>query len=179
MREAQRLRLIALVHHPLALESGVEPRLRERLFASEREALRSARRIVVTSRATATALSDYDGDKFDSIYSSHNLEHFYPHDVPKVLSGFLEVLKSDGFVDIRVPDITSVLKTVVDNGMELDDVLYISPAGPISAHDVIYGWGAEIERSGVDEQLVTGLREEVRGGHAGDTGAEHAYFHSG
>jgi len=61
-REAQRLRLIALVHHPLALESGVEPRLRERLFASEREALRSARRIVVTSRATATALSDYDVD---------------------------------------------------------------------------------------------------------------------
>jgi len=98
----------------------------------------------------ARKLSDYDGDKFDSIYSSHNLEHFYPHDVPKVLSGFLEVLKPDGFVDVRVPDITSVLKAVVDNGMELDDVLYISPAGPISAHDVIYGWGAEIERSGVD-----------------------------
>jgi hypothetical protein len=98
----------------------------------------------------ARALSSYDGEKFDSIYSSHNLEHFYAHDVPKVLAGFVHVLKADGYVDIRVPDITSVLQTVVSQGMELDDTLYVSPAGPISAHDVIYGWGAEIERSGVD-----------------------------
>lgn len=98
----------------------------------------------------ARKLSDYHGDKFDSIYSSHNLEHFYPHDVPKVLSGFMQVLKPGGFVDVRIPDLNSVLKAVVNQGMELDDVLYVSPAGPISAHDVIYGWGAEIERSGVD-----------------------------
>ena len=98
----------------------------------------------------ARKLSDYHGDKFDSIYSSHNLEHFYPHDVPKVLSGFMQVLKPGGFVDVRVPDLNSVLQAVVTRGMELDDVLYVSPAGPISAHDVIYGWGAEIERSGVD-----------------------------
>ncbi|HEY4066246.1 MAG TPA: methyltransferase domain-containing protein [Burkholderiaceae bacterium] len=98
----------------------------------------------------ARALADYGGARFDSIYSSHNLEHFYPHDVPKVLAGFVHVLKPDGFVDIRVPDLNSVLKAVVDRGMELDDVLYVSQAGPISAHDVIYGWGAQIERSGVD-----------------------------
>jgi len=98
----------------------------------------------------ARKLSDYHGDKFDSVYSSHNLEHFYPYDVPKVLSGFMQVLKPGGFVDVRVPDLNSVLQAVVERGMELDDVLYVSPAGPISAHDVIYGWGAEIERSGVD-----------------------------
>jgi SAM-dependent methyltransferase len=98
----------------------------------------------------ARKLAEYDGEKFDSVYSSHNLEHFYPHDVSKVLSGIHQALKPDGFLDIRVPDIPSVLKAVVAQGMELDDVLYTSPAGPISAHDVIYGWGAEIERSGVD-----------------------------
>ena len=98
----------------------------------------------------ARKLAEYEGAKFDSIYSSHNLEHFYPHDVPKVLSGFVHALAADGYVDIRVPDLPSVMKEVVDRGMELDDTLYVSPAGPISAHDVIYGWGAEIERSGVD-----------------------------
>jgi hypothetical protein len=34
--------------------------------------------------------------------------------------------------------------------LDIDDVLYTSAAGPISVHDVIYGWGAQIEKSGVD-----------------------------
>jgi hypothetical protein len=34
--------------------------------------------------------------------------------------------------------------------MDVDDMLYESPAGPISIHDVIYGYGREIEASGED-----------------------------
>lgn len=34
--------------------------------------------------------------------------------------------------------------------MDIDDVLYISATGPIIAHDIIYGYGVEIERSGQD-----------------------------
>jgi hypothetical protein len=98
----------------------------------------------------ARQLSTLDPEQFDAVYCSHNLEHYYPHDVPKVLGGFLHVLKPEGYAEIRVPDLTSVLATVVKNRMELDDVLYTSSAGPISAHDVIYGWGKEIERSGVE-----------------------------
>jgi hypothetical protein len=26
---------------------------------------------------------------YDAVYCSHNIEHYYPHDVPKVLRGFL------------------------------------------------------------------------------------------
>lgn len=52
--------LIALVHHPLALESGLAPRLAGALRASERQALASARHVIVTSPATADILvSDY------------------------------------------------------------------------------------------------------------------------
>jgi len=98
----------------------------------------------------ARQLSTLDPGQFDAVYCSHNLEHYYPHDVPKVLAGFLHILKPEGYAEIRVPDLTSVLQTVVKNRMELDDVLYTSSAGPISAHDVIYGWGKEIERSGVE-----------------------------
>lgn len=52
--------LIALVHHPLALESGLARQLADALRASERRALAAARHVVVTSPATADILvSDY------------------------------------------------------------------------------------------------------------------------
>ncbi|MBS0427643.1 MAG: glycosyltransferase family 4 protein [Proteobacteria bacterium] len=57
--QARRLRWVALVHHPLALESGLTAAQQTQLRASEREALAQARRVVVTSPSTARALSDY------------------------------------------------------------------------------------------------------------------------
>ena len=50
------LRLAALVHHPLALETGIAEADRERLHRSERAALKLARHVVVTSPATAREL---------------------------------------------------------------------------------------------------------------------------
>lgn len=55
-----RLRLVGLVHHPLALETGLDEIRQQMLHASEREALRSVRHVVVTSPSTARALVDYD-----------------------------------------------------------------------------------------------------------------------
>jgi glycosyltransferase involved in cell wall biosynthesis len=59
-RHAARLRLVALVHHPLALETGLDAALAERLRASETAALRHARRVVVTSPHTARLLAGFD-----------------------------------------------------------------------------------------------------------------------
>jgi SAM-dependent methyltransferase len=98
----------------------------------------------------ARRLTTLDASQFDAIYCSHNLEHYYRHDCAKVLAGFAHVLKPDGYADIRVPDMAAVLKAMVTNNMDIDDVLYTATAGPITVHDVVYGWGAEIERSGVD-----------------------------
>lgn len=56
---AARLRWVALVHHPLALEGGLDERQRRQLFDSERRALVHAAWVVVTSTATARALADY------------------------------------------------------------------------------------------------------------------------
>jgi len=55
-----RLRLVALVHHPLALETGLIEAERQQLYASERDALRQVRGVIVTSPSTARALADYD-----------------------------------------------------------------------------------------------------------------------
>jgi len=51
-----RLRLIALVHHPLALETGIAPSERVRLHDSEQRALEAARGVIVTSARTVAAV---------------------------------------------------------------------------------------------------------------------------
>ncbi len=58
-REAARLTIVALVHHPLAAETGIDPALAAALEISERRALAATRSVVVTSRATARALAEY------------------------------------------------------------------------------------------------------------------------
>ncbi|MBV9702343.1 MAG: glycosyltransferase family 4 protein [Methylobacteriaceae bacterium] len=53
-------RIVALVHHPLGLESGLDAASRERLIACERVALACACRVIVTSSTTArTLVSDF------------------------------------------------------------------------------------------------------------------------
>lgn len=63
--EQNRLRLVALVHHPLALETGLDPERAHGLEHSERRALACARLTFVTSRATVRSLGPYgvSGDR--------------------------------------------------------------------------------------------------------------------
>lgn len=98
----------------------------------------------------ARDLTRLSAAQFDAVYCSHNLEHYFRHDALKVLQGFLHVLKPAGFAEIRVPDMHAVIHHMARTGMDLDDVLYQSSAGPITAHDVWYGYGRQIETSGVD-----------------------------
>lgn len=88
--------------------------------------------------------------QFDAIYCSHNLEHYYRHDISKVLAGFLHVLKPDGFAEIRVPDLPSVFRKMIEAGLDLEDEAYVSPSGPISFRDIIYGSAQRIEKQNND-----------------------------
>lgn len=98
----------------------------------------------------ARELTTLPAASYDAVYCSHNLEHYHRHEVPRVLAGFRHVIKPDGFVLIRVPNMQEVLQIAVERELDIEDVLYTSTAGPITVHDVIYGFGAEIERSGND-----------------------------
>ena len=58
-QHAARLRWVALVHHPLALETGLSAQQGRVLFDSERRALAVARGVIVTSAATSRELTRY------------------------------------------------------------------------------------------------------------------------
>lgn len=117
---------------------------------------------------------------YDAIYCSHNLEHYYPHDVLKVLKGFRMVLKKNGFAYIRVPDLLAVMKAVVERGMGLEDVLYESPGGPILIRDVIYGYHRQIEQSGNDFYAhKTGFTEQTLLKTLTEQGFPHIFFDVG
>jgi hypothetical protein len=98
----------------------------------------------------ARELTTLPADLYDAIYCSHNLEHYWRHDLAKVLAGFAHVLRSHGFAEIAVPDLKAAMEEMVQRNMDLDDILYESPAGPISVNDVIYGSGRMIAASGND-----------------------------
>jgi glycosyltransferase involved in cell wall biosynthesis len=62
--------VIALVHHPLALESGLSDAEASRLRTSERAALACARSVIVTSPATARLLATDYGVSADRIVTA-------------------------------------------------------------------------------------------------------------
>ncbi|MGD0390116.1 MAG: methyltransferase domain-containing protein [Tepidisphaeraceae bacterium] len=98
----------------------------------------------------ARQLMSLEAAQFDAVLCDHNLEHYYRHDIPKVLAGFSHVLKEGGFADIRVPDISEVMRASLARGLDIDDVLYQSTGGPVRVLDVLYGFSTEIEKTGTD-----------------------------
>ena len=78
----------------------------------------------------------------DAIYSAHNIEHVYAHEVPQVLKEFLRVLKPDGFLVVTCPDLKTVCQLVAED--KLGDAAYTSQAGPITPLDILYGHGAAL-----------------------------------
>lgn len=73
----------------------------------------------------------------DAVFSSHNIEHLYPHEVPLALAEFRRVLKPDGFVVITCPDLQSVCALIAED--KLVEPAYMAPAGPIAPLDILYG----------------------------------------
>jgi len=86
---------------------------------------------------TMTDMPDVQTASVNAIFSSHNIEHLYPHEVPVALGEFYRVLTDEGFVVITCPDLMSVCKLVAEN--KLTEPAYQSPAGAISPIDMLYG----------------------------------------
>lgn len=69
---------------------------------------------------------------YDVVFCHHALEHLYPHDVGKALCEFHRVLRPGGAAVVFVPDLEDARPT--------DEVLFVSPSGPIAGLDLFYGF---------------------------------------
>jgi predicted SAM-dependent methyltransferase len=86
---------------------------------------------------TMTDMKSVETASVDAVYSSHNIELIYPHQVPIALREFRRVLKEDGIVVIKCHDLQGVCEAVAQD--KLLEPLYDSPAGPISPIDMLFG----------------------------------------
>jgi SAM-dependent methyltransferase len=78
----------------------------------------------------------------DAVWSAHNLEHLFAHEVPLALAEFRRVLRPEGFALVTVPDLQRAAELVAQD--RLAEPAYISPAGPIAPLDMLFGHGAAI-----------------------------------
>jgi SAM-dependent methyltransferase len=108
---------------------------------------------------TMTDMSTIDDGFVDAIYSSHNIEHLFVHEVPEALAEFKRVLAPDGFVVITCPDLQEIAKLIAED--KLMEPAYMSPAGPITPLDILYGFGASIFRGNVFMAHKTGFTEKT------------------
>jgi ubiquinone/menaquinone biosynthesis C-methylase UbiE len=92
--------------------------------------------------ANITDLQGVADASMDALWSSHNLEHVHSFQVPQALAAFRRVLKPNGFALVTLPDMRAVARHIADDLLE--EPLYVSPAGPISALDILFGHQASI-----------------------------------
>ena len=95
----------------------------------------------------------------DAIFSSHNIEHLYAHEVPRALLEFQRVLKDDGFLVITCPDLKSVCELVGQD--KLTETAYVSPAGPIAPLDILYGHRESMTKGNLYMAHRCGFTEKV------------------
>jgi SAM-dependent methyltransferase len=115
---------------------------------------------------TMTDMGAVPSASFNAVFSSHNIEHLYPHEVPVALAEFRRVLKDDGAAIITCPDLQGIAALVADD--KLTEPAYTSPAGPIAPLDMLYGHRPAMARGNLYMAHRTGftartLRDALQG----------------
>lgn len=109
-----------------------------------------------------TDMSAVEPGSMDALFSSHNLEHLYPHEVPVAFKEFHRVLNDDGFAIITCPDLQSVAALIAED--KLLEAAYVSPAGPITPLDILFGHRPSIERGNLYMAHHVGFTQKVLAG---------------
>ncbi len=95
-------------------------------------------------QGSLTDLSAIEDGSYDAVWSDRNLELLTIGDAIKACREMKRILKPKGFAIISSPDMREIMKFAVENGM--DEPLYDSNAGKISARDLIYGYQVAISQ---------------------------------
>lgn len=94
-------------------------------------------------------LKELEAATYDAVYYSHQLKDHSLREGQQILEGIRHMLKPGGFLHLRVPDVLGLVHQLVQKGHDLEDVAYLSAAGPISYHDVLWGRGIEDADAGL------------------------------
>jgi predicted O-linked N-acetylglucosamine transferase (SPINDLY family) len=126
------------------------------------------RRLEAASQAQAGGtsalvdLSAVEDASVDAVLAADYIEHLYPHEVLTALAEFRRVLKPDGFLLLRCPDLQAVCALVLED--KLLEPVAQSSAGPLTPFDMLYGSRQAVaqgnlamaHRSGFTEKVLTG-----------------------
>jgi SAM-dependent methyltransferase len=82
-------------------------------------------------------MPEVSSESVDAVWSSHNIEHVFTHEVPKVFGEFLRVLKPGGSLLVTTPDLQLAAERIARG--RLEDPLYEAQAGSITPLDMVYG----------------------------------------
>lgn len=94
--------------------------------------------------ASITDLSKIPDGYADALWSAHCIEHLYAHEVGQALKEFYRVLADDSFACLIVPDLQAIGQFIATD--RLHEPIYNSAAGPITAHDMLFGFGLAISQ---------------------------------
>jgi len=110
-------------------------------------------------QGTMTDMAAVATGSMNALYSSHNIEHLYPHEVSVALKEFVRVLSANGFGVLTCPDLQSVCALVADG--KLTETAYTSPAGPIAPIDIIFGHRQAMAKGNLYMAHRSGFTEKV------------------
>lgn len=88
--------------------------------------------------ASMVSMPSVGDGSVDAVWSSHSLEHLYPHEVPVAMAEFRRVLRPGGLFLATLPDLQGVAELVAAD--RLEDPAYLSSAGPVAPIDMLYGF---------------------------------------
>jgi len=92
--------------------------------------------------ADITDLSAIESGSVDAVWSSHCLEHLFLYQVGTAIAEAYRILTDDGFLCVTVPDLLAIAEYIASD--RLHEAVYESPAGPVSAHDMLFGYGPHL-----------------------------------
>ncbi|ABA81708.1 methyltransferase domain-containing protein [Rhodobacter sphaeroides] len=118
--------------------------------------------------ASITGMPMVADGSVDAVWSSHNLEHLRPHEVPLALAEFHRVLRPGGFLLATLPDLQAVA-LLVAQGL-LEEPAYVSALGPIAPLDILYGFRPAIAEGNDFMAHRTGFTAASLARHLGAAG---------
>lgn len=93
-------------------------------------------------------LTELPAATYDAVYYSHQLNHFSLYQAGLILHGVRHMLTPGGFLHLKVIDVMAIIHQLSEKNHDLEDIAYLSAAGPISYHDVLWGQGIGISHEG-------------------------------